>query len=152
MAAELSGWERTVRARGESVGVARRLLPALAVLLAAAADAWGGRELALLCLLAAVPAAGAAALAFFGELVDSLETPKIEFVRLAQALLWAAALALIVLSAALRAPAGVGEVPRQSATALALCLGLVALEGLLAAALEFRGRLEPRPALGLDDA
>jgi hypothetical protein len=114
--------------------VGLRVLTAALVLVAALADAAGSPRLAFYALLAAVPAAAASGLAVFGEL---LEEPG----RAVQALVWALVLTLVVVGAAARSPALLeGDVPAVGATALAACLALLSLEGLLAALNEHRAR------------
>ena len=116
--------------------------------MSAVAYAAGAPDLASVALLAAIPACAAAALGFFGELVDSLDGEEIELVRLPQSALWGLALALLVVSAAVRAP--LGEVPPLSTSAFSAALAAIALEGVLAAVLEVRGRTDRRaPSLRL---
>jgi len=114
--------------------VGLRVLTAALVVVAALSDASGSHELAFYALLAAVPAAAACGLSVFGELLD-------EPGRALQALVWAMVLTLVVLGAATRSPAVLeGAVPAVGATALAACLALLSLEGLLAARNEHRAR------------
>lgn len=120
-----------------SRGVGLRVLTAGLVLVAALADATDAPQLAFYCLLAAIPAAAACGLSVFGE---SLEEPG----RLAQALVWALVLTLVVVGSATRSPALLeGAVPTIGATALAACLALLSLEGFLAAVGEVRRRTLP---------
>jgi multisubunit Na+/H+ antiporter MnhC subunit len=119
------------------VRVGLRVLTAGLVLVAALADAAGSPRFAFYALLAAVPAAAASGLAVFGELLD-------EPGRVVQALVWALVLTLVVVGAAARSPALLeGAVPAVGATALAGCLALLSLEGLLAAFAEFKRRTLP---------
>jgi hypothetical protein len=112
--------------------VGLRVLTAALVLVAAVADASSSPQLAFYALLAAVPATAACGLSVFGQLLE-------EDGRIAQALLWALVLTLVVAGAATRSPALVeGGVPVVGATALTACLALLSLEGVLAAAAEFR--------------
>lgn len=116
-----------------------RVLTAALVLVAAVADATSSTQLAFYALLAAVPAVAACGLSVFGE---ALERDG----RIAQALVWALVLALVVVGAATRSPALVdGSVPVVGATALTACLALLSLEGALAAVAEFR-RHATRPS------
>lgn len=109
-----------------------RVLTAALVLVAAVADASSSPQLAFYALLAAVPATAACGLSVFGELLE-------EDGRIAQALLWALVLTLVVAGAATRSPALLeGGVPVVGATALTACLALLSLEGVLAAAAELR--------------
>ncbi len=122
---------------GEHRAVGLRVLTAGLVLVAALADAAGSPRLAFYALLAAVPAAAAGGLAVFGEL---LEEPG----RLPQALVWALVVTLVVVGAAARSPALLeGVVPALGATALAGCLALLSLEGVLAAIGEAKRRALP---------
>jgi len=112
--------------------VGLRVLTAALVLVAAIADAASSPQLAFYALLAAVPATAACGLSVFGELLE-------EDGRIAQALLWALVLTLVVTGAATRSPALLaGGVPVVGATALTACLALLSLEGVLAAVAEFR--------------
>ena len=114
-----------------------RVLTAALVLIAAVADATSSPQLAFYALLAAVPAAAACGLSIFGELLE-------QDGRVAQALLWALVLTLVVVGAATRSPALLeGGVPVVGATALTACLALLSLEGVLAALAEFRRRAHP---------
>ena len=99
--------------------MARRALPALLALIALIADLSGSHGLALAFLLAAIPAAFALALECYG---DALEARCGGLRPLAAA----AAVALLVLSAALRSPAVVGGVPRLAVSAVVLTLLLYA--------------------------
>jgi hypothetical protein len=112
--------------------VGLRVLTAALVLVAAVADATSSPQLAFYALLAAVPATAACGLSVFGELLE-------EDGRIAQALLWALVLTLVVTGAATRSPTLLdGGVPVVGATALTACLALLSLEGALAAVAEFR--------------
>jgi hypothetical protein len=112
--------------------VGLRVLTAALVLLAALADATSSPELAFYALLAAVPAAAACGLSVFGELLE-------EDGRVAQAVVWALVLTLVVVGAATRSPSLLdGGVPVVGATALTACLALLSLEGVLAAVAELR--------------
>jgi hypothetical protein len=112
--------------------MARRALPALLALIALLADLSGGHGVALVFVLAAIPAAFVLALDCYG---DALEARCSGLRPLVAGL----ALALLVLSAALRSPAVVGGVPRLAISAVVLCLILygAALMGALFA--------QPRP-------
>jgi hypothetical protein len=97
-----------------------RALPFVLALAVAGADARGRHSLALLLLLGAIPAAGAAALAAYGDALDGLCGAVRPFAG-------ALALLLLVVSAALRSPAVVGGVP---ALALSAVIGAAVLYGL----------------------
>jgi hypothetical protein len=114
--------------------VGLRVLTAALVLGAALADAVASPELAFYALLAAVPATAACGLSVFGELLEDRG-------QVLHGLVWALVLTLVVVGAAARSPALLeGGVPVLGATALMACLGLLSLEGLLAAMAEFRRR------------
>jgi len=106
--------------------MARRVLPALLALIALLADLSGNHALALGFVLASIPAAFVLALECYG---DALEA-RCGGLR---PLLAGSALALLVLSAALRSPAVVGGVPRLAVSSIVLCLLLyaAALAGVL---------------------
>jgi hypothetical protein len=99
--------------------MARRALPALLALIALVADLSGSHAVALGLVLAAIPAAFALALECYG---DALEA-RCGGLR---PLFAGSALALLVVSAALRSPAVVGGVPRLAVSAIVLCLLLYA--------------------------
>jgi len=112
--------------------MARRALPPLLALIALVADLSNSHRVALVFLLAAIPAGFALTLECYG---DALEA-RCGGLRPLSA---AGGLALLVLSAALRSPAVVGGVPHLavSAVVLALLLYAAALVGAL---------LAPKPA------
>jgi cyanate permease len=119
--------------------VGLRVLTAAFVLVAAIADATASPELAFYALLAAVPTAAACGLSVFGDLLEDRGGS-------AQGVVWALVLTLVVVGAAVRAPALLeGGVPAVGATALAACLALLALEGVLAALAEARRRTQLSP-------
>ena len=104
-----------------------RALPALFALAALAADLGGRHGAGLVLLLAAIPAAFALTLECYG---DALEA-RCGGLRPVGAV---AALALLVVSAALRSPAVVGGVPRLALTGVVLALvayGALAVGALL---------------------
>src|SRR5919204_1635855 len=90
--------------------MARRALPALLVLIALVADLTGSHAVALGFVLAAIPAAFALALDYYG---DALEA-RCGGLRPLSA---AVSLGLLVLSAALRSPAVVGGTPPLAVSA-----------------------------------
>jgi hypothetical protein len=96
------------------------VLPAGLVLAALLSDVAGGHGVALVFLLAAIPAAFALALDCFGEALEA----RCGAVR---PILAGLAVFLLVLSAALRSPAVVGGVPQFAVSALAFALGLYAV-------------------------
>ncbi len=114
--------------------MARRALPVLLALIALVADLSGSHGLALVLVLAAIPAAFVLALDCYG---DTLEA-RCGGLR---PILAAGGLGLLVLSASLRSPAVVGGVPRLaiSAVVLALLLYLGAMLGALFAPPRSRG-------------
>jgi cyanate permease len=112
--------------------VGLRVLTAALVLVAAVADATSSPQLAFYALLAAVPAVAACGLSVFGAVLE-------QDGRMAQALVWALVLTLVVVGAATRSPAlPEGGVPVIGATALTACLALLSFEGVLAAVAELR--------------
>jgi hypothetical protein len=112
--------------------MARRALPALLALIALVADVSGSHGVALVFLLASIPAAFVLALECYGDALES----RCGGIR---PLVAVGGLGLLVLSAALRSPAVVGGVPRLAVSAIVLCLVLYA--GALIGAL-----FAPRPA------
>ena len=114
--------------------MARRATPVVLVIAAAAADGAGAHGLAFYALLLAVPAAAAAALAAFGQVLDGAPEHL-------HALLWAAVLGLLVTGAAVRAPAVTqGSVPALGRSALLACLAVFCVQAAVSAAAELRGR------------
>ena len=105
----------------------RRLLPVVIVLAALLSDVGGAHGLALAFLLCGIPAAFVLALDCYGDLLEA----RTGAIRPALAGL---ALALLVLSAALRSPAVLGGVPQLAVSVLVLVLllySVVLLGGLL---------------------
>jgi len=101
------------------------------VLAAAFADSRGAHGLAFDALLGAIPFAAVAALCGFGDYLERRE----DAVRGAQALLWALALALLVVSCAARSPdAQTDALPPLGASALVACVGVLGIKLCLAAA------------------
>jgi len=127
-----------VRRQAANFGVVGlRVLTAALVLLAAVADATSSPQLAFYALLAAVPVVAACGLSVFDELLGDRG-------QVVQAVVWALVLTLVVVGAAARSPALLeGTVPAVGASALAGCLALLSLEGLLAALGELRRRALP---------
>ena len=112
--------------------MARRALPALLVAAAALADAGGSPDLALYALLAAIAALALAALAALGDLIDGDRPPAAHQL---QVLLSGVALLLVVVGAAVSAPAArTGELPALADSALFACLVVLALEAAVGAA------------------
>jgi hypothetical protein len=110
----------------------RRAVPVGLVIAAAAADGAGVHELAFYALLLAVPAAAVAALEAFGHVLDGAEEHL-------HALLWTVVLALVVVGAAVRAPAiAQGAVPGLARSALLACLAIFCVQAVVAAAAELR--------------
>jgi hypothetical protein len=99
--------------------MACRVLPALLGLGAFVADVTGDHDVALVLVLAAIPAAFAFTLDCYG---DALEARCSQL----RPVLAGAALFVLVFSAALRSPAVVGGVPQLAVSALAIPLLLYA--------------------------
>jgi hypothetical protein len=114
--------------------MARRAIPVGLVVVAAAADGAAAHTLAFYALLLAVPAAAVAALEAFGHVLDGAGDHL-------HALLWALVLALVVVGAAVRAPAVTeGAVPAVAHSALLGCLAVFCVQAMVALAEEFRAR------------
>lgn len=121
----------------------RRLLPGLLAIAAAYADGRGSHGLAFDALLAAVPFAAVAALESFGAYLDD----RADSVLGLQALLWAFAVALLVLSCAARSPASeTGTLPPLGWSALVACLAVFAIKACVASAPYLRRLALVRPA------
>jgi hypothetical protein len=113
--------------------MAVRTLPAMLVLAAALADARRAHQLAFYLLLLAVPAGGAAALGWFGVLVDSVGGTDEESRAKQHAAASAVALALIVVACAIRSPARLeAGVPAAGVSAVLACLCVYGVQALLA--------------------
>ncbi len=119
----------------------RRLSPVLLLVVAAGLDAAGDHGLARLALLAAVPLTAVAAIAAFGECLDSRGDGR----QTVQTVLSAAAVALIVLSCAIRSSAVQG-VPHSAVSALYGALAVFALKAFVATAPQLRRLSELWPA------
>ena len=114
--------------------MARRAIPVGLVVAAAAADGAGFHDLAFYALLAAVPAVAVAALDTFGRVLDGANEHL-------HALLWTIVLALVVVGAAVRAPAVTeGVVPAVARSALLACLAVFCVQAFVAATDELRSR------------
>ena len=114
--------------------MARRAIPVGLVVAAAAADGAGAHELAFYALLLAVPAAAVVALDAFGALLDGAHDHL-------HALLWTVVLALILVGAAVRAPAVTeGSVPALARSALLACLAIFCVQAVASLAAELRRR------------
>src|SRR4051794_7804078 len=110
----------------------RRGVPVGLVIAAAAADGGGGPGGAVFALLLAVPAAAVAALEAFGGVLDGADEHL-------HAALWTVVLALVVVGAAVRAPAVTeGSVPALARSALLACLAVFCVQAALAATQELR--------------
>jgi hypothetical protein len=108
----------------------RRVLPGLLAIAAFYADGRGSHGLAFDALLGAVPFAAVAALEAFGTFLDARD----DAVAGVQALLWALALALLVLSCAARSPdTAAGTLPALGASALVAALVVFAVKACVAA-------------------
>lgn len=112
--------------------MARRAIPVGLVVAAAAGDGAGAHELAFYALLLAVPAAAVVALDTFGELLDGARDHL-------HALLWAVVLVLIVVGAAVRAPAVTeGAVPTLARSSLLACLAIFCVQAVVSLASELK--------------
>jgi hypothetical protein len=110
--------------------VVRRVLPGLLAVAAAYADGRGSHGLAVDALLCAIPFAAVAALESFGAFLEE----RADAVLGVQAVLWALALALLVLSSAARSSAGqTNSLPTLGSSALLAALGTFAIKSSLAA-------------------
>jgi len=125
--------------------MARRTLPALLGLAALLADLAGAHELALVTLLAAIPAAFALMLDCFADLLHARCS------RL-RPLAAAGGLVLLVLSATLRSPAVVGGVPRVAVSAIVLSLALYGAIATRAVLFGARSPSRRRPARSSSEA
>lgn len=121
--------------------MARRWLPLGLALLAAVLDVVGAHGLAFHALLIAVPAAAVGALGALGELLDLRADNRAEAPLYLLPVLSALGLALLVFTAAVRAPSlGDPAAPAGAAGLLSLGLALLCLEAMLSVF------FEPRPA------
>jgi len=112
----------------------RQAIPVGLVVAAAAADGAGAHEFAFYALLLAVPAAAVVALDTFGRLLDGARDHL-------HALLWTVVLVLIVVGAAVRAPAVTeGAVPTLARSALLACLVIFCVQAVASFAAELRRR------------
>lgn len=115
----------------------------LLVLVAAIADGHGSHGLAFDALLAAVPFTAVSAIVTFGDHLERRSDPLLTM----QALLWAIALALVVLSCAARSPAThTHTLPALGWSSLVACLGVFALKVCLGVAPYVRRLAHVRPA------
>jgi hypothetical protein len=109
-----------------------RLAPIALVFRAALADQAGAHSLAFDALLVAVPVTAVAALRTIAERVDGKAEPV-------QTYLWGAALALLLLATAVRAPAlGDAAVPAVARSALLACVAVFCAQAIAALASELR--------------
>ena len=112
------------------------MLPGLLAIAAFYADGRGSHGLAFDALLGAIPFAAVAALESFGAFLDARD----DAVAGVQALLWALALALLVLSCAARSPAtAAGTLPTLGASALVAALVVFGVKTCVAAGPVFAG-------------
>ena len=121
--------------------VARRLLPAVLVLVAALADWQGAHGLARTALLLALPFTAVAALTSLGDYLDS----RWDGAALLHALLWGLALVLLVLSCAVRRHA-LHAVPPLAVSSVVGCLAIFAVKAGLVAAPYLKRASDLRPA------
>ena len=116
----------------KSRAMSLRLLTAVLVLGAVAADASGEHALAYYALVLSVPAAAVAALTALGAILDGSAAEPADR---ATAALAALLLPFLLLATAVRAPLlADGPPPPAGVVAILCCLGVVALHGLVAAA------------------
>jgi hypothetical protein len=121
----------------------RRVLPGLLAIVALYADGRGAHGLAFDALLGAIPFAAVAALEAFGRFLDARE----DAVSGVQAVLWALALAFLVLSSAARSPdTAAGTLPALGSSALVAALGVFSVKACLAAGPLLRRVALVRPA------
>ena len=121
--------------------MARRWLPLALALLAAGLDVFGAHGLAFHALLIAVPAAAVGALGALGELLDLRADDRAEGPLYLLPVLSALGLALLVFTAAVRAPSlGDPAAPGGAAGLLTVGLALLCLEAFCSVL------FEPRPA------
>ena len=114
--------------------MARRVVPVVLVIAAAAADGAGAHRLAFYALLVAVVPAAITALEAFGRVLDGARDHL-------HALLWAAVVGLLVTGAAVRAPLVTeGAVPTLARSALLACLLVFCVQAAVAVATEVRRR------------
>ena len=121
--------------------MARRLLPAVFVVVAALADWQGAHGLARAALLVAVPFTAVAALTSLGEYLDS----NWDGAALLHALLWGLAVVLLVVSCAVRRHT-LHDVPPIAVSSVIACLGIFAFKAGLVAAPYLRRASDLRPA------
>jgi peptidoglycan/LPS O-acetylase OafA/YrhL len=113
------------------------------VVIAAIADRHGSHGLAFDALLTAVPFAAVSAIIAFGEHLDRRHDPLLSM----QALLWALALGLLVLSCAARSPATqTHTLPALGWSSLVACLAVFGLKTCLGATPFLRRLAQVRPA------
>ncbi len=118
----------------------RRVPPAILAAVAAIADSRGAHGLAFDALIAAVPFTGVAALEAFGAFLDD----RRRSFGGVQALLWVAALVMLVLSCAARSPAtAMHTVPPLGTSALSALLAVYAAKAFLTLAPYARLALRP---------
>jgi hypothetical protein len=123
--------------------VVRRVLPGLLAVAAAYADGRGSHGLAVDALLCAIPFAAVAALESFGAFLEE----RADAVLGVQAVLWALALALLVLSSAARSSAGqTNSLPTLGASALVAALVVLGAKACLAVVPFVRRAAFVRPA------
>jgi hypothetical protein len=131
--------------------VGRRALAAVLVVAAAFADARGAHGLAFDALLGAIPFAAVSALVGFGDYLEHRD----DAVGGLQALLWALALGLLVVSCAARSPETQTHVlPPLGASALVGCLAIFVIKLFVAVAplvsdTVFAGRVRVAPRKGV---
>lgn len=111
--------------------MARRALPVALALVALYADGRGAHGLAFDALLGAIPFAAVAGLGAFGDYLEQREDSLLGL----QALLWCFAVALLVLSCAVRSSAAhPGTLPPLGASTLVLCVAVFGVKLVLGVA------------------
>jgi hypothetical protein len=114
--------------------MARRVVPVVLVIAAAAADGAGAHRLAFYALLLAVAPAAITALEVFGRVLDGASDHL-------HALLWTLVLGLLVTGTAVRAPLVTeGAVPTLGRSSLLACLVVFCVQAGVAVATEVRAR------------
>jgi hypothetical protein len=117
------------------------VLPAVLVAIAAIADGHGSHGLAFDSLIAAVPFTAVSSIAAFGGYLDRRDDAVVAL----QALLWAVALVLLLVSCEVRS-SSIHGVPPLAVSSLVACLGIFVIKGTVAVAPFLRRLATLRPA------
>lgn len=110
----------------------RRVLPVGLVVAAAAAGVQGHPRLAFYVLVAAVPAAAAAALALYGELLDAGDRGPVGVLGVELALAVGGLLLLLAAATTRESVAGGDPIPAVSSSALGACVAVLVAQALVA--------------------